>query len=48
MAMWSVVSLLTYLVHDYKTMLIARFFLGITEAPVSFPNNDAANQKILL
>ncbi|QDS74304.1 hypothetical protein FKW77_003859 [Venturia effusa] len=33
MAMWSLVSLLTYLVHDYKTMLVARFFLGITEAP---------------
>ncbi|RDI78967.1 hypothetical protein Vi05172_g11047 [Venturia inaequalis] len=33
MAMWSIVSVLTYLVHDYKTMLVARFFLGITEAP---------------
>ncbi|KAF4304818.1 putative mfs transporter protein [Botryosphaeria dothidea] len=30
---WSVVSLLTYLTHDYKTMLVCRFFLGITEAP---------------
>lgn len=34
--MWSIVSVLTYLVHDYKTMLVARFFLGITEAPVCF------------
>ncbi|TLD34540.1 mfs transporter [Venturia nashicola] len=33
MAIWSTVSFLTYLVHDYKTMLVARFFLGITEAP---------------
>lgn len=32
---WSIISLLTYLTHDYKTMLVCRFFLGITEAPVS-------------
>ncbi|EOD45386.1 putative mfs transporter protein [Neofusicoccum parvum UCRNP2] len=30
---WSIISLLTYLTHDYKTMLVCRFFLGITEAP---------------
>jgi hypothetical protein len=34
MMAWSVVSLLTYLTHDFKSMLLARFFLGITEAPV--------------
>lgn len=32
---WSVVSLLTYLVQDYSGMVVARFFLGVTEAPVS-------------
>ncbi|KAB2571368.1 putative mfs transporter protein [Lasiodiplodia theobromae] len=30
---WSIVSLLTYLTHDYKTMLVCRFLLGIVEAP---------------
>ena len=30
---WSIVSLLTYKAHDYKTMVICRFLLGITEAP---------------
>ncbi|KAL1640963.1 hypothetical protein SLS58_006402 [Diplodia intermedia] len=30
---WSIVSLLTYLTHDYKTMLACRFILGIVEAP---------------
>lgn len=30
---WSVISLLTYKVTDYKSMLVCRFFLGITEAP---------------
>ncbi|KAK6208573.1 MFS transporter [Colletotrichum tabaci] len=33
MLAWSIISLLTYLAHDYKTMLICRFLLGITEAP---------------
>ncbi|OHE99293.1 MFS transporter [Colletotrichum orchidophilum] len=33
MLIWSIISLLTYLAHDYKTMLVCRFFLGITEAP---------------
>ncbi|KXH41093.1 MFS transporter [Colletotrichum simmondsii] len=33
MLTWSIISLLTYLAHDYKTMLVCRFFLGITEAP---------------
>lgn len=32
---WSIVSLLTYLAHDYHSMLVCRFILGITEAPVS-------------
>ena len=36
MMAWSVVSLLTYLAHDFKSMLLARLFLGITEAPVRF------------
>lgn len=30
---WSIVSLLTFLAHDYKSMLACRFVLGITEAP---------------
>jgi MFS family permease len=30
---WSVVSLLTYKAHNFETMLLCRFFLGITEAP---------------
>ncbi|KAF4773596.1 MFS transporter [Colletotrichum scovillei] len=33
MLTWSIISLFTYLAHDYKTMLVCRFFLGITEAP---------------
>lgn len=31
---WSVVSLLTYLAHDYGSMVACRFILGVTEAPV--------------
>ncbi|KAH8547856.1 major facilitator superfamily domain-containing protein [Umbelopsis sp. PMI_123] len=31
-ALWSVVSALTALVKDYKSILLVRFFLGITEA----------------
>jgi len=34
MLAWSVVSLLTYLAHDFHSMLVCRFILGITEAPV--------------
>ena len=34
MLAWSIVSLLTYLAHDYHSMLVCRFILGITEAPV--------------
>ncbi|KAK7217286.1 hypothetical protein V2G26_005289 [Clonostachys chloroleuca] len=30
---WSVVSLLTYLAHDYGSMVACRFILGVTEAP---------------
>ncbi|KAH7353595.1 major facilitator superfamily domain-containing protein [Plectosphaerella cucumerina] len=30
---WSIVSLLTYLAHDYATMVVCRFLLGVTEAP---------------
>ncbi|KAI8192188.1 putative transporter [Colletotrichum sp. SAR 10_75] len=33
MMAWSVVSLLTYKCHDFATMLVCRFLLGITEAP---------------
>ncbi|KAG8629692.1 hypothetical protein KVT40_001311 [Elsinoe batatas] len=33
MMAWSVVSLLTYMTHNYTTMLVCRFLLGITEAP---------------
>ncbi|KAM0713560.1 hypothetical protein Q7P37_010522 [Cladosporium fusiforme] len=33
MLAWSVVSLLTYMAHDYHTMLVCRLILGITEAP---------------
>lgn len=35
MLAWSVVSLLTFLAEDYEHMLVLRFLLGITEAPVS-------------
>jgi hypothetical protein len=34
MLAWSVISLLTYLTHDFKSMILARFFLGVAEAPV--------------
>ncbi|KAI7912236.1 hypothetical protein M9X92_010135 [Pyricularia oryzae] len=30
---WSIISLLTYLAHDYATMVAFRFLLGVTEAP---------------
>lgn len=30
---WAMVSTLTYLVKDYKGMMVARFMLGLTEAP---------------
>lgn len=33
LGLWGVVSTLTCVVHDFKGMLLARFFLGITEAP---------------
>ncbi|KAI8165908.1 putative transporter [Colletotrichum sp. SAR 10_70] len=33
MLAWSIISLLTYMAHDYSTMLACRFLLGITEAP---------------
>lgn len=36
MMAWSVVSLLTYLAHDYSSMLVCRLLLGILEAPVRF------------
>lgn len=38
---WSITSLLTYKAHNYETMLVCRFLLGITEAPVCF-HNDAS------
>jgi hypothetical protein len=31
---WSLVSLLTFLAHDYRSMMVLRFILGIVEAPV--------------
>ena len=31
---WSLVSLLTFLAHDYTSMMVLRFILGIVEAPV--------------
>jgi MFS family permease len=34
---WSIVSLLTFLAKDYASMVVLRFFLGVTEAPVSIP-----------
>lgn len=33
MALWAVVSTLTGIVHNYTGMVLARFFLGILEAP---------------
>lgn len=33
MAMWAIVSALTAVAKDYTGLLLARFFLGITEAP---------------
>ena len=33
MATWAVVSTLTAVVHDFKGLLLTRFFLGVTEAP---------------
>ncbi|KAF7188899.1 putative transporter [Pseudocercospora fuligena] len=33
MALWAIVSTLTCLANDYKSMVLCRFFLGITEAP---------------
>lgn len=34
MVAWSVVSLLTYMAHDYHTMLVCRLLLGVVESPV--------------
>lgn len=31
---WSIVSLLTFLAHDFGSMMALRFLLGLTEAPV--------------
>jgi MFS family permease len=31
---WSLVSLLTFLAHNYSSMMVCRFILGIVEAPV--------------
>jgi MFS transporter, ACS family, DAL5 transporter family protein len=33
MALWAVVSTLTAISHDFKGLLLTRFFLGVTEAP---------------
>ncbi|KAH6672669.1 major facilitator superfamily domain-containing protein [Plectosphaerella plurivora] len=33
MALWSIISALTAITHDYKGMVLTRFFLGIAEAP---------------
>ncbi|KAL4929302.1 major facilitator superfamily domain-containing protein [Aspergillus undulatus] len=33
MALWAIVSTLTSITHDFKGLLLTRFFLGITEAP---------------
>jgi MFS family permease len=33
MALWSIISALTAVTHDYKGMILTRFFLGIAEAP---------------
>ncbi|KAK6220173.1 MFS transporter [Colletotrichum tabaci] len=33
MALWAIASTLTAVVKDYKTLMITRFFLGVTEAP---------------
>ncbi|CAG8979848.1 hypothetical protein HYALB_00002620 [Hymenoscyphus albidus] len=33
MMLWAVVSALTAVVHDYKGLVLVRFFLGLTEAP---------------
>lgn len=40
MLAWSVVSLLTYMAHNYHGMLVCRFILGITEAPVRRPQSE--------
>ncbi|KAM0235582.1 hypothetical protein ACHAP5_009707 [Fusarium lateritium] len=33
MCLWAVVSTLTAICHDFKGLLLTRFFLGVTEAP---------------
>lgn len=33
MALWAIVSTMTAVTHDYKGLLLTRFFLGVTEAP---------------
>jgi MFS family permease len=33
MAVWAIVSAMTALAHNYTTLLLARLFLGLTEAP---------------
>lgn len=33
MALWAIVSTLTAVAHDFKGLLLTRFFLGVTEAP---------------
>lgn len=48
MLAWSVVSLLTYLAHDYHSMLVCRFILGITEAPVGSIHHDKSEDRHVL
>lgn len=49
---WAIVSTLTFLVQDYKGMMIARFILGVTEAPVSSIRSNRrgyeSNTKLVL
>lgn len=33
MLLWAIVSTLTALANDFKSLLLTRFFLGVTEAP---------------
>lgn len=39
---WAIVSTLTFLVEDFKSMLAVRFLLGVTEAPVSSERHENA------
>lgn len=45
---WSIVSLLTFLAHNYGTTIALRFLLGITETSVSLFLTWHAHQLLII